>query len=65
MRLQKKPDGFDFILADLGVLFMQIDNPKRGFSFRADGSLDVCLNQEKRESVQQSRIHKNVLAVKA
>ena len=39
--------GFDFILADLGVSSMQIDNPKRGFSFRADGLLDLRLNQEK------------------
>lgn len=39
--------GFDFILADLGVSSMQIDNPKRGFSFRADGPLDLRLNQEK------------------
>ena len=39
--------GFDFILADLGVSSMQIDNPKRGFSFRADGPLDLWLNQEK------------------
>lgn len=39
--------GFDFILADLGVSSMQIDNPKRGLSFRADGPLDLRLNQEK------------------
>ena len=39
--------GFDFILADLGVSSMQIDNQKRGFSFRADGPLDLRLNQEK------------------
>lgn len=39
--------SFDFILADLGVSSMQIDNPKRGFSFRADGPLDLRLNQEK------------------
>lgn len=39
--------GFDFILADLGVSSMQIDNPKREFSFRADGPLDLRLNQEK------------------
>lgn len=39
--------GFDFILADLGVSSMQIDNPKRGFSFRSDGPLDLRLNQTK------------------
>lgn len=39
--------GFDFILADLGVSSMQIDNPKRGFSFKVDGPLDLRLNQQK------------------
>lgn len=38
--------GFDFILADLGVSSMQIDNPKRGFSFKTDGPLDLRLNQK-------------------
>lgn len=38
--------GFDFILADLGVSSMQIDNPERGFSFKVDGPLDLRLNQE-------------------
>ena len=38
--------GFDFLLADLGVSSMQIDNPKRGFSFKVDGPLDLRLNQE-------------------
>ncbi len=36
--------GFDFILADLGVSSMQIDNPARGFTFKADGPLDLRLN---------------------
>ena len=36
-------DGFDFILADLGVSSMQIDNPERGFSFKVDGPLDLRL----------------------
>ena len=31
----------------LGVSSMQIDNPKRGFSFKVDGPLDLRLNQEK------------------
>ncbi len=34
----------DFILADLGVSSMQIDNPERGFSFKIDGPLDLRLN---------------------
>ena len=42
----KEVGGFDFLLADLGVSSMQIDNPKRGFSFKADGPLDLRLNQE-------------------
>ena len=43
----EKDGKFDFILADLGVSSMQIDNPKRGFSFKVDGPLDLRLNQEK------------------
>jgi len=35
---------FDFALADLGVSSMQIDNPARGFTFKADGPLDLRLN---------------------
>ncbi len=38
---------FDFILADLGVSSMQIDNPERGFSYKTDGPLDLRLNQQK------------------
>lgn len=37
---------FDFILADLGVSSMQIDNPERGFSYKYDGPLDLRLNPE-------------------
>jgi 16S rRNA (cytosine1402-N4)-methyltransferase len=34
----------DFVLADLGVSSMQIDNPERGFSLKIDGPLDLRLN---------------------
>lgn len=37
---------FDFVLADLGVSSMQIDNPHRGFSYKKDGPLDLRLNPE-------------------
>jgi len=39
--LPKTGGGFDFVLADLGVSSMQIDNPARGFSFKTDGPLDL------------------------
>lgn len=38
---------FDFILADLGVSSMQIDNPERGFSYKYDGPLDLRLDPER------------------
>ncbi|MBT9777820.1 16S rRNA (cytosine(1402)-N(4))-methyltransferase RsmH [Clostridium sp. MCC353] len=38
---------FDFVLADLGVSSMQIDNPDRGFSYKHEGPLDLRLNPEK------------------
>ena len=45
--IAKEAGGFDFVLADLGVSSMQIDNPDRGFSFKVDGPLDLRLNPEK------------------
>lgn len=37
----------DFVLADLGVSSMQIDNPERGFSYKKEGPLDLRLDPEK------------------
>lgn len=39
-----KYGSFQFLLADLGVSSMQIDNPMRGFSYKNDGPLDLRLN---------------------
>ena len=43
-KLLSETDGFDFILADLGVSSMQIDNPERGFTFKYEGPFDLRLN---------------------
>ena len=44
---------FDFILADLGVSSMQIDNPARGFSFKQDGPLDLRLDPGQGQSASE------------
>lgn len=41
----------NFVLADLGVSSMQIDNPERGFSFKKEGPLDLRLDPQKGQSV--------------
>lgn len=46
-KVAEQAGKFDFVLADLGVSSMQIDNPDRGFSFKTDGPLDLRLNPEK------------------
>lgn len=44
---------FDFVLADLGVSSMQIDNPERGFSYKVEGPLDLRMNPQKGTSAAQ------------
>ncbi len=46
-------EKFDFVLADLGVSSMQIDNPERGFTFKYDGPLDLRLDPSTGESAAQ------------
>lgn len=49
-QVAEEAGGFDFILADLGVSSMQIDNPDRGFTYKFDGPLDLRLDPEKGEA---------------
>jgi 16S rRNA (cytosine1402-N4)-methyltransferase len=42
--------SLNFVLADLGVSSMQIDNPERGFSFKVEGPLDLRLNPKSGKS---------------
>ncbi len=43
-RIVDESGPLNFVLADLGVSSMQIDNPERGFSFKVEGPLDLRLN---------------------
>lgn len=49
----KEAGKFDFVLADLGVSSMQIDNPERGFSYKVEGPLDLRMNPTKGVSAAQ------------
>lgn len=46
-QVAKSYGPFDFVLADLGVSSMQIDNPERGFTYKKEGPLDLRLNPQK------------------
>jgi 16S rRNA (cytosine1402-N4)-methyltransferase len=42
--LTEAPAGVDFLLADLGVSSMQLDDPARGFTYKVDAPLDMRMN---------------------
>ncbi len=46
-KVAEQAGPFDFVLADLGVSSMQIDNPERGFSYKHEGPLDLRMNPQK------------------
>ena len=55
-KVAQEAGKFDFVLADLGVSSMQIDDPKRGFSYKTDGPLDLRLDPEHGQSAAE-RLH--------
>jgi 16S rRNA (cytosine1402-N4)-methyltransferase len=58
------PGSLDGLLADLGVSSLQLEDPARGFSFQADGPLDMRMNPMSGETAEQvvNRISERELA---
>ena len=49
----QQPSTIDGILADLGMSSLQLDDPARGFSFQAEGPLDMRMNTQSGETAEQ------------
>ena len=53
LRLATGDFKVDGLLADLGVSSLQLDNAARGFSFQAEGPLDMRMNTQSGETAEQ------------
>ncbi len=58
--LKSTPEGFDFILADLGVSSMQLDTPERGFSYKNPAQLDLRLDNSSGETAAELLLRSDV-----
>jgi len=48
-----RPMTYDGILADLGMSSLQLNDPARGFSFQAEGPLDMRMNPQAERTAEQ------------
>jgi len=49
----QRPKAYDGILADLGMSSLQLNDPARGFSFQAEGPLDMRMNPQAERTAEQ------------
>jgi len=50
---QQAAGSIDGLLADVGVSSLQLNDPERGFSFQAEGPLDMRMNPESERTAEQ------------
>ncbi len=50
---EQRPATIDGLIADIGVSSLQLNNAARGFSFQADGPLDMRMNQHEGRTAEQ------------